>query len=75
MFATLDFLNDRWRPWFAVDRDNAVLPNLRVMSVSIPRSAEPPLEIIERILLSLPGQDTIEMHAVRKVTANSAQLC
>lgn len=42
--------------------------------MSIPHLAELPLEILEQILLHLPGQDIIKMDVVRKVMANSAGL-
>jgi len=44
------------------------------MSVSIPRLTELPLEILEQILLSLPGQDIAEMGVVRRVMTNSERL-
>jgi len=62
------------RPRFAIDHDNAV-PNLGIMSVSVPRLAELPLEILEQILHHLPGQDIIKMDVVRRAAAASARLC
>ena len=37
------------------------------MSASTPRLAELPIEILEQILLHLPGQDVIKMEVVRRI--------
>jgi len=74
MFATLDFRRSAGVYWFPIDHKKRRAPHLIVMSMSIPRLTELPLEILEQILLHLPGQDIIKMDVVRRVTANSAGL-
>ena len=41
------------------------------MSVSLPDPIELPTEILEQILLHLPGQDVIKVEVVWRVTADS----
>ena len=62
--------------WCSADRDHTASDNSETgtMSASISHLTELPIEILEQILLHLPGQDIIKMDTVR-VTANPTQLC
>jgi len=43
---------------------------LNLMSVLVPRLVGFPTEILEHVLLQLPGQDIVKMEAVRRVAPN-----
>lgn len=49
--------------------------NTSFMSASISHLTELPIEILEQILLHLPGQDIIKMEAVRRANGDSRRLC
>ena len=45
--------------------------NSKNMSAPLSNLAELPIEVLEQILLHLPGQDIVKMEVVRRVTAHS----
>ena len=44
--------------------------DFQTMSAPLPNLAELPVEVLEQILIRLPGQDIVKMEAVRRTTAN-----
>jgi len=46
---------------------------LNLMSALVPCLAGLPIEILERILLHLPGQDVVKMEAVRGIVSDSVR--
>jgi len=78
-------LRSVWNPKIIWDLDGVVLDAIKVsirrlfhlslnlMSALVPCLAGLPIEILERILLHLPGQDIVKMEAVRGIVPDSVR--
>jgi len=57
--------------WFTTDHDHLATANSKTMPALLSNLTELPIEILAQILLSLPGQDIVEIETVRSISATS----
>ena len=74
-FTILARRSDRWAPvGRPLTTTTLCLYDSDIMSASSLNLTELPTEVIEQILLHLPGQDILKMEAVLRLTADSKQI-